>query len=77
MVAGRAFETSPWMAVQAEDFKTLMPLMTRLGLRVIVHGDGLIPHLAMQLGCETDLETTAQKFRREWRFKLGNVWNSL
>ena len=77
MVAGRAFETSPWMAVQAEDFKTLMPIMTRLGLRVIVHGDGLIPHLAMQLGCETDLETSAQKFRREWRFKLRNVWNSL
>ena len=49
----------------------------RLGLRIIVHGDGLLPHIAMIRGCETDLENSLQKFLREWRFKFRNVWATL
>lgn len=78
MCAGKVFDTSPWMAVQVNDFKVLLPMIKdRLKLEIVVHGDGLLPHVAMWLGCKTDLETAAQKFRREWRFKLRNVWNSL
>ena len=78
MCAGRVFMTSPWMAVQANDFKALLPLLVdRLRIDITVHGDGLLPHIARWKGCKTDLETSAQKFRREWRFKLNNVWNSL
>lgn len=78
MCAGRIFETAPWMAQQAEDFKILLPILfDKLKLEVIVHGDGLIPHIAMQKGCKTDLETPAQKFLREWRFKFRNIWNTL
>ena len=77
MCAGRVFETSPWMAVQAKDFQILLPKMRDMGLDVIVHGDGLIPHMAMMMGCKTDLETPAQKFLREWRFKFRNIWATL
>lgn len=77
MCAGRVFETSPWMAVQARDFEVLLPMMTRLGIELVVHGDGLIPHIAMWRGCKTDLENQAQKFMREWRFKFRNLWQTI
>ena len=75
LCAGRVFQTSPWMAVQANDFKALLPMLRdRLGLEIVVHGDGLLPHVARWMGCKTDLENSLQKFLREWRFKFRNVW---
>lgn len=51
----RAFETSLWMAQQAEDFKAMVPSFTNVyGIPITVHGDGLIPHLARTMtkpGC--------------------------
>lgn len=76
--AGRTFQTSPWMAVQATDFQKLYPVMRdHLHIEVIVHGDGLLPHIAMWMGAKTDLENPAQKFAREWRFKFRNLWANL
>lgn len=45
-VGGRWFYAATWMIVQAQDFKNLMPMLKANGIRVTVHGTGLIPHLA-------------------------------
>ena len=73
--AGRVFETAPWMAKQAEDFKTLIKTMRELpGIEFIVHGDGLIPHIAMMMGIKTDLENAFTRFIRESRWKARVLW---
>lgn len=45
-VCGRWFLTAPWMAMQAGDFKMLVPNLHMLGYRITVHGTGLIPYTA-------------------------------
>ena len=72
--AGRMFQTAPWMARQAEDFKILINTMRPLGVEFIVHGDGLIPHIAMMMGLKTDLENRFQKWVREWHHKATILW---
>jgi len=74
MCAGRTFETAPWMAKQAEDFKVLIEKMRPFGVEFIVHGDGLIPHMAMMMGLKTDLENALARFWREWRWKATILW---
>ena len=75
MCAGRVFMTAPWMAQQAEDFKTLIPTFRNLiDVEFIVHGDGLIPHIAMLLGLKTDLENRFTRFLREWKWKTTILW---
>lgn len=44
--AGRDFICAPWMAKQADEFQQQQRQLTRLGCRIKVHGDGLIPHIA-------------------------------
>lgn len=65
-VCGKWFVTAPWMAVQAADFKVLAPLVQKMGMRLIVHGTGLIPYTATFLDCETpDIKVTIfEKLRR-------------
>ena len=78
MVNNRAFECAPWMAQQAEDFKILAPsLMNHHGVDLHVHGDGLIPHIAMTIGCKTDLEPRVKHFVREWKLKTRALWKHL
>lgn len=48
--AGRWFKTTPWLAVQAEDFQKLAPYLSKVGVSLTIYGDGLIPHIAKQLG---------------------------
>ena len=75
LCAGRVFETAPWMAKQAEDFKALIKTMSVLtDIEFIVHGDGLIPHIAMMMGLKTDLENSFSRFLREWRSKARTLW---
>jgi len=75
MCNGKTFDTAPWMAQQAEDFKKLVaPLIGREGITITVHGDGLIPHIAMLLGLDTDLETALQKWTRIWFRKATILW---
>jgi len=50
---GRWFNVAPWMVKQAEEFKAIAPLMKEHGIKVVVHGSGLVPYLATFLGCET------------------------
>lgn len=77
-VNNRDFECAPWMAQQAEDFKILAPsMMHHLGVDLHVHGDGLIPHIAMTLGCKTDLEPRMKQVAREWSLKTRALWKHL
>lgn len=74
----RVFECSPWMAQQAEDFKVMAPQMLNiLGCDLYVHGDGLIPHIAMSLGCKTDLEPKVKHVLRDWKWKAKTLWQHL
>lgn len=52
-VCGEWFKVAPWMAMQAGDFKLLVPILQSHGVKIIVHGTGLIPYVATFLGCET------------------------
>lgn len=47
--AGRSFTTTPWMAKQAEDFIDLSRALVEQGVALIIHGDGLLPHIAKSL----------------------------
>lgn len=50
MVGDRKFKCAAWMMTQAEQFKEMLPALLKEGCTITVHGDGLIPYLASQLG---------------------------
>jgi hypothetical protein len=50
---GRWFQTTPWLAAQAQEFETVWRQLTQLGASITVHGDGLIPHIWRTLKTET------------------------
>lgn len=78
MVAGKPFQCAPWMAQQAEDFKVLAPPLRDLyHIRLIVHGKGLIPHIASLMGFETDLEKRYQYVFRQAKHKVKTIWKYL
>lgn len=52
-VCGKWFTLAPWMALQAGDFKVIAPVLKANGVRLVVHGTGLIPYCATFLDCET------------------------
>lgn len=49
---GKWFKTTPQLAAQVEDWKLLAPQLDLLGARYVVHGHGLLPHIAGVLGYE-------------------------
>ena len=53
--------------MQAGDFKLLAPILKANGVRLIIHGTGLIPYVATFLGVETpDVKVSFwEKVRRE------------
>jgi len=74
----RAFEIAPWMAVQVEDFKILAPsLQAHQGVKIIVHGDSLLSHVAMTMGIETDHEPRYKQIVRNVKMKSQLFWNAL
>lgn len=78
MVANRVFHTAPWMCQQAEDFKVLAPpLRDVYGVKLIVHGDGLIPWLAKLMNFDVDGESKTKKFVREVKQKSRILWQNL
>ena len=78
MVNGRSFLCSPWMCQQAEDFKVLAPPMRDMyGLKLVVHGDGIIPHLAYSMFFETDLESNIKRYWRMFFAVLRTLWAKL
>lgn len=80
----KAFITAPWMAKQAEDFKIIAPQLRMAGIRIIVHGYGLIPHIAEGLGFEVDGVSLWKNLLREFRNAIyrttqilrGTYWKS-
>ena len=68
LVCGKWFTVAPWMAMQAQDAKFLFPRIQSMGVRIIVHGAGLIPYCASFMkGIETpDLKVSLrERARRE------------
>ena len=61
---GRVFEVAPWMTLQVEDIKKLVPLIKYVGARMHFHGDGLLQRVASELGFRTDYETRAAQMLR-------------
>lgn len=76
--SGRVFECAPWMTLQVEDLKNLVPLIKFVGVRMFFHGDGLLQHVARELGFRTDYETRLQQFIREtvdfWSRRARVLW---
>ena len=77
MCNNRVFYCAPWMALQANDFKVLAPSLRSMGVRVVVHGDGLIPHLAKAMQFDTDGESRVTQIWRDVRHKAGILWSQL
>lgn len=51
-VSKRWFETTPEWAAQVEEFKCIYPSFRQMGGKVVVHGDGLLPHVYQLLSTE-------------------------
>ncbi|XUM19754.1 6-hydroxymethylpterin diphosphokinase MptE-like protein [Bradyrhizobium oligotrophicum S58] len=49
-VGGRVFYAPAWMVRQADDFQILAAGLIAEGLSIHVHGDGLLPEIARQMG---------------------------
>lgn len=49
-VDGQWYDSSPWLCGQAEDFKLIAPILKSAGVEITVHGSGMIPHIARNLG---------------------------
>lgn len=50
---GKWFKTTPWLAMQAEDFKIIGPALRDAGAEIVVHGTGLVPTIARDFGFST------------------------
>ena len=77
-LGGREFETSPWLARQAEDFKLLAPaLRDQYGVRFFVHGDGLLPQIAAALDFEVDWPLAIKQSARKMKWQAQTLWQNL
>ncbi len=74
---GRKFDTTPWLAQQAEDFKFLAPGLQSLGMKFYVHGDGLIPWIAKACGIHVDDESRFTQWRRDAARIARILWLNL
>ena len=74
----REFKCAPWMAQQAEDFKVMAPSLRDIfGVKLVVHGDGLIPHLAKTMGFDVDGESKSKQVWRDVKYKSRILWQQL
>jgi hypothetical protein len=75
---GRVFEVAPWMALQVEDLKKLVQLIRFAKVKLHFHGDGLLQHVAAELGFRTDYESDFHQrmrlFKRDWTHKATILW---
>ena len=76
-VGGRTFMASPWMCQQAEDFKILSPKLRDIGVELIVHGEGMIPHIAKVMGFDVDGETVVDRAVKRTKQKAKILWSQL
>ena len=73
----RVFETAPWMAKQVEEFKHLTANYCRAGATFIVHGDGLLQHVAMLKGMKCDFWPKIRHFCRSFTPNARILWQNL
>lgn len=78
---GRVFECAPWMTMQVKDLEKLSPVIKYLGIKMHFHGDGLLQHVARNLGFLTDYDNTIQRWVRTalhwWLTKAIPVWHAI
>ena len=58
-VAGEMFYAPPWMIRQADDFRLIASGLMAEGLAIHVHGDGLLPTIAREMGKVDRIENAA------------------
>lgn len=73
----KVFQMSPWMAQQCEDFKILAPILRDRGVRVKVHGHGILPHLAAAMFFEVDGYSRLRSVFEEIITKSRILWRNL
>lgn len=79
---GRSFKAAPWMIHQANQFQELSSKLLDDGCIITVHGDGLIPWIALNMQQAFIPDTEIQEIdgvfwpSRDEAMK-ANVWNSL
>ncbi len=67
-ICGRWFNTTSWIAMQAGDAKAIFPILQKIGVKLSVHGRGLLPYCATFMeGVQTpDIHVSLyEKLRRE------------
>jgi uncharacterized Rossmann fold enzyme len=78
---GRVFECAPWMTMQVNDLHKLTPIIKHVGVKMHFHGDGLLQHVARNLGFRTDYDNTFQRWVRTvlswWVTELIPVWKTI
>jgi hypothetical protein len=73
--AGRIFKTAPWMTTQIEDFKILAPdLRDNYGIRIVMHGDGYMQHVAKMMFFEGDGQGPVKCWMRKWKNNAKELW---
>lgn len=76
-IAGRKFRAAPWMARQAMEFQGVAAQLSRDGVSIAVHGDGLLPAIAKELQKRAEAPLTVLCVYRsggvmtkEWVYRL-------
>lgn len=77
----RVFECAPWMTMQINDLHMLTPVIKHCGVTMHFHGDGLLQHVARNIGYRTDYDNSYQRVVRSvfhwWITKLVPVWQTI
>jgi hypothetical protein len=77
-MGGRVFETAPWMTMQLQDFEKLAPpLRDTYKLKIVVHGDGLIPQAAVAMGFDVDWSLAWRHEVRRLKYEIKQFWKTL
>ena len=66
-VYGKEFDTSMWMALQAGDLKALWPDLKWAGVKLHIHGTGMIPYVATFLSGIKTPDMKVSFTERLWR----------
>ena len=52
-ICGKTWTVAPWMLLQLGDLKMMVPFVRQMGVKLIIHGTGLVPYAATFMGVET------------------------
>lgn len=71
------FKTTAWLAGQCEDFKMIGPVLREMGVKIIVHGTGLLPHIAHTLQFDTDRDSKVKSAMRSFKQNVRELVKQL